>query len=164
MSYHIDLSIPIRENVFRLGSEAYFDLFVQARHALNEGSIELDEIDRAIIEETDIGRWAFYEDQEVPLDCPFMESNDDKPLNKPQRGGNKKYYVYVKNDKGNVVKVEFGQPGMDVRFDNEKARASFAARHQCSSKKDRTKPGYWSCNLPRYAKQLGLSGGGDFFW
>ena len=43
-------------------------------------------------------------------------------------------------------------------------KASFAARHNCSTQNDKTTPAYWSCRLPRYAKQLGLSGGGSFFW
>lgn len=86
-------------------------------------------------------------------------------LNSPKRGGNKKYYVYVKNDKGNVVKVEFGDTsGLQAKIDDPQARASFVARHDCDNKKDKTTPGYWSCRLPMYAKELGLEGGGDYFW
>ena len=44
------------------------------------------------------------------------------------------------------------------------ARKSFAARHKCAQQKDRTSAAYWACNLPRYAKSLGLSGGGNFYW
>lgn len=98
----------------------------------------------------------------VPEDS--LTEEEKKELGKPKRGGGKKFYVYVKNDKGNVIKVEFGDPGMSVNFDDMEARKSFAARHQCDQKKDRTKPGYWSCNLPRYASQLGLSNGGSFYW
>lgn len=112
--------------------------------------------------------FGLYEGKQVPLERPMMtvdEEDEKKPLNKPQRGGSKKFYVYVKNDKGNVVKVEFGDTsGLDVNFDDEEARKSFAARHDCANKKDKTKPGYWSCNLPKYASQLGLKGGGSFFW
>lgn len=85
-------------------------------------------------------------------------------LNKPKRGGPKKFYVYVKNDKGNVVKVTFGDPDLSVKFSDEGARKNFAARHNCAEKKDRTKAGYWSCNLPKYASDLGLSDGGNFYW
>ena len=53
--------------------------------------------------------------------------------------------MYVKNDKGNVVKVNFGDPDMRIRVSNPKARKSFRARHKCSTKKDRTTAGYWSC-------------------
>jgi len=49
-------------------------------------------------------------------------------------------------------------------LNNPEARKSFAARHNCADKKDKTKAGYWACNLPRYAKSLGLQGGGNFYW
>ena len=86
-------------------------------------------------------------------------------LNKPKRGGDKKFYVYVKNDKGNVIKIQFGDStGLSAKINDPAARKSFAARHDCANKKDKTKAGYWSCNLPRYASELGLKGGGSFFW
>jgi hypothetical protein len=90
--------------------------------------------------------------------------NEGVELNIPKRGGPRKYYVYVKNSEGNVIKVSFGQPGMDVKIDNPKAQEAFAARHNCKDKKDKTTPGYWSCNLPKYAKYLGLEGGGSYYW
>ena len=98
----------------------------------------------------------------VPEDS--LTEEEKVELNKPKRGGSKKFYVYVKNDKGNVIKVSFGDPNLSVKFDDEGARKSFVARHQCDQKKDKTKAGYWSCNLPRYASQLGLSNGGNFYW
>lgn len=92
-------------------------------------------------------------------------SKSDVELNKPKRGGPKKYYVYVKNDKGNVIKVNFGDSGdLKSKINDPEARKNFASRHDCANKKDKTKAGYWSCNLPRYADQLGLSGGGNFYW
>ena len=69
-------------------------------------------------------------------------------LNKPMKGDVKKSKVYVKNDKGNVVKVNFGDPNMKIRKSNPKARKSFRARHNCADKMkkaDKTSPGYWSC-------------------
>jgi hypothetical protein len=99
----------------------------------------------------------------VPEDS--LTEEEKVELNKPKRGGPKKFYVYVKNDKGNVVKVTFGDTtGLSVKFDDDEARKSFVARHDCANKKDKTKPGYWSCNLPKYASQLGLSNGGNFYW
>ena len=68
-------------------------------------------------------------------------------LNKPRRGDVKKYKVYVKNDKGNVVKVNFGDKNMEIKRDNPKARKSFRARHNCADKKDKTTAGYWSCKF-----------------
>ena len=70
-------------------------------------------------------------------------------LGKPMKGDVKKYKVYVTNKKGNVVKVNFGDPNMEIRRDNPKARKSFRARHGCGTKRasDRTKAAYWSCRL-----------------
>jgi len=161
--YHLEKGIPLHENVFRVGSEAYYAIFLEARSRMRFGSYIPEGIDKDILD-TDIGLYDMYEGNHIPLDCPMMYEEKDVELNSPTRGGNKKFYVYVKNDKGNVVKVSFGQPGMSVNIDDPDARASFAARHQCDQKKDKTKPGYWACRLPYYAKQLGLSGGGNFFW
>jgi hypothetical protein len=89
----------------------------------------------------------------------------DVPLNKPKRGGSKKFYVYTKNKKGNVVKVSFGgTTGLNVKIDEPGARSSFAARHQCDTKKDKTKPGYWACNIGRYWKSLGGSRNFSGYW
>ena len=90
----------------------------------------------------------------------------DVELNKPKRGGDAKFYVYVKDPKpGNIKKIQWGDTtGLSVKLKDPGARKSFAARHKCDQKKDKTKAGYWACNLPRYAKSLGLSGGGNFFW
>ena len=87
-------------------------------------------------------------------------------LNKPKRGGPKKFFVYVKNPKtGNVKKVNFGDSGnLSVKIKEPGARASFAARHKCSTKKDKTKPGYWSCNIGRYWKSLGGSKNFSGYW
>ena len=54
--------------------------------------------------------------------------------------------------------------GLSVKLKNPQARKSFAARHKCSQQKDKTSAAYWACNLPRYAKSLGMSGGGNFYW
>jgi hypothetical protein len=84
----------------------------------------------------------------------------DVELNKPTRtpNGPKKFKVYVKD--GDKIKlVRFGdskKSGLTIK-NNSPARAkSFRARHKCSEKKDKTTPGYWSCNVARYAKSLGL--------
>ena len=87
-------------------------------------------------------------------------------LNDPIRGGSKKFYVYVK-DGDKVKKVSFGADGgggkLAVKLKDPKARKAFADRHDCENKNDKTKAGYWSCRLPRYAKALGLSGGGTWW-
>jgi len=84
-------------------------------------------------------------------------------LGKPKRGGPKAYYVYVK-DGDKVKKVTFGSGGLRAKIKNKQARNAFAARHNCKDKKDRTKAGYWSCNLPRYAQALGLGANMNTFW
>jgi hypothetical protein len=68
-------------------------------------------------------------------------------LNKPIRSsdGPKKFHVYVKNDKGNVVKVNFGDPNMSIKKSSPARRKSFRARHKCDTAKDKTTARYWSC-------------------
>lgn len=68
-------------------------------------------------------------------------------LNKPFRtpDGPKKFSVYVKNDKGNVVKVNFGDPDMKIKKNIPERRKSFRARHKCDKQKDKTTAAYWSC-------------------
>tara|TARA_Y100000004_G_scaffold119958_1_gene134779 strand:- start:610 stop:1317 length:708 start_codon:yes stop_codon:yes gene_type:complete len=69
-------------------------------------------------------------------------------LNDPIRGGNKKFYVYVKNDKGNVIKVSFGDTtGLSIKRDDPERRKSFRARHNCDTAKDKTTARYWSCRM-----------------
>jgi hypothetical protein len=68
-------------------------------------------------------------------------------LGKPMHGDVKKFKVFVKNKKGKVVKVNFGDPNMEIKRDNPERRKSFRARHKCSQAKDRTTPKYWSCRM-----------------
>ena len=155
----------ITDNPFRLGSMMYFEVIKEARKRLAEGRFRLTEVDRHIIE-TDLGEFEIYEGNMVPLDCPMILEEEEKEpeLNKPKVGGSKKYYVYVK-DGDKIKKISWGDTtGLKVKLKNDKARKSFVARHQCDTKNDKTTAGYWACRLPHYAKQLGLSGGGDFFW
>ena len=64
-----------------------------------------------------------------------------------------------------TVQNTFGDTtGLRVKLNDKEAAKNFSARHNCPEQKDKTTAAYWSCNLPRYAKQLGLSGGGNFFW
>ena len=66
-------------------------------------------------------------------------------LNKPTKGDVKKSKVYVKNEKGNVVKVEFGDPNMEIKVDSPDRRRSFRARHNCENPGPKWKARYWSC-------------------
>ena len=249
LQYHLDNGLSLHENVYRYSSDAFIQLFAEAREAWRDGYIQLNEEDISLIETTDIGEYGEYNGMKVPLDLPMISPNynplfeigclidemfendeiideaasldemvdyelvkelvesiggsidmdkfrkavelqnesfdyngfdilkasvDYIPeaeyrgkkvqLNKPKRGGSKKFYVYVKSKKGNVKKVSFGDTGLSVKLKQRGARASFAARHKCAQKKDKTKAGYWSCNIGRYWKSLG--GGSNFsgYW
>jgi len=163
--YHVNNNIPLAENVYRIHSEEFYRLFREARELYNEGVLELSsDWDKQLLE-SDIGEFGIYEDQKVPLDIPIAEEEKKTPpLNKPKRGGPKKFYVFVK-DGDKIKKVTWGDTtGLSVKLKDPKARKSFAARHRCDQQKDKTKAAYWACNLPRYAKSLGMSGGGNFYW
>lgn len=170
LRYHLDRGIPISKNVFRTGSEKFFEVINEARRLWDLGLYE--NLDDEFLMESDIGEWDIFEGEEVPLDFPMVEAEyqgRDVELNKPKRGGSKKFYVYVKDpDSGNVRKVAFGAQGgggkLSVKFKDPERRKAFADRHDCKNKKDKTKAGYWSCRLPRYAKSLGLGNNMNTYW
>jgi len=322
LEYHLKHKLPISENIYRYSSDAFIELFAEARDLWKTGLLELPLPDVDLLENTDIGRWGMYEGQKVPLDLPMQYENfytpiledikiygklyesididnsysvdkvesssisvsfvftdkhgisrkveyfkggsvkilwhneeeqkwsidkipskyedekvintvgkilvkvilpkygsfsfkptnsaryrlfralihnnldvstyemdyddesmeievykkqelneaeykgKDVQLNKPKRGGPKKFYVYVKNPKtGNVKKVNFGDSGnLSVKINEPGARSNFAKRHRCSEKKDRTTPGYWSCNIGKYWKSLGGNKNFSGYW
>ena len=75
-------------------------------------------------------------------------------LNKPMKGDVKKSKVYVKNAKGNVVKVNFGDKKMRIKKSNPKRRKSFRARHNCDNPGPKTKARYWSCKFWEKGKSV----------
>jgi len=172
--YHVDNQLALTENTFRYGSESFLNLWAEARALYLREVIHVNEDDKQILEETDLGYFGLYENQKVPLDLLLLENEEleeaDKkknpPLGKPKRGGSKKFYVYVKNPKTKKIKkVSFGDTsGLSAKINNPKARKAFAARHDCKNKTDKTKASYWSCRLPRYAKLLGLKSSFSGFW
>lgn len=167
LKYHLDNKKPITENIFRPGSEAFFDVIKEARMLFEKGKINLTEIDKEIYESTEIGKFAKFKGELIPLDLPMeniQELNEaeykgkEVKLNYPMRGGTKKYHVYVKNPKtGKVKKIAFGDThgGLTAKVSNPKARKAFAARHKCSMKKDKTKAGYWACRVNKYGHLWG---------
>lgn len=165
--YHVDSGLPIYENIFRSGTAMHFKLIEVVKKMYDRGEYTPVDVTETEILETDIGQWDLYEGVHVPLDYPMIESKEPE-LESPKRGGKKKFYVYVKDPKTkNIIKVQWGDTtGLKMKIDDPEARKSFAARHQCHLKKDKTKPSYWACNTPRYGKQLGLSPSstGNFFW
>ena len=88
----------------------------------------------------------------------IAEAKEKKTLNKPFRlpsGSKKKFGVYVKNDKGNVVKVTFGDPNMEIKRDDPERRKSFRARHQCDTNPGpKYKARYWSCRQWEAGKKV----------
>jgi len=84
--------------------------------------------------------------------CKIIAEKDKNraPLNKPFRlpkGNKKKFGVYVKNDKGNVVLVKFGDPNMEIKRDDPERRKAFRSRHNCSNPGPKWKARYWSCKM-----------------
>jgi len=118
---------------------AYLEHYQQGEAIEEEEDASVDRIEalRAIVAEvlkTDFAK-AEYQGKEVTL-------------NKPRRtqGGNKKFEVFVM-DGDKVKRVTFGDPNMEIRRDDPKARANFRSRHSCDTKNDKTKAGYWSCRM-----------------
>jgi hypothetical protein len=108
----------------------------------------------------------------IYLDAPTLLSEEEMneanvcgkgaKLNKPVRtpGGPKKFKVCVKSPSGRIKTIRFGDSkasGLTIKNSSPARAKSFRARHKCSEKKDRTKAGYWACNIARYAKSVGLS-------
>jgi hypothetical protein len=175
LRYHVANKLPLTENTFRYGSESFLNLWAEARSLYLREIIHVNDDDKEILEETDLGNYGLYEGVKVPLDLLLLENEEleeaegkkkNPPIGKPKRGGSKKFYVYVKNPKTKKIKkISFGDTtGLSAKINNSKARQAFAARHDCKNKTDKTKASYWSCRLPRYAKLLGLKSSFSGFW
>ena len=168
LKYHIKNRKPVTESIFRPGSEAFFEVLKEARSEFNSIKYRLPEIDRELFESTEIGEFAMFKGKMVPLDLPmeYIEEITEEAeyhgrevkLNYPMRGGTKKYQVYVKNPTtGKVKKIAFGDVhgGLTAKVSDPGARKNFAARHKCSTKKDKTKAGYWACRINKYGHLFG---------
>ena len=117
------------------------DNYVNYLRDITPGEEKRDEYKQEVSEEPLLNEWgetieeAEYQGRKVKL-------------NNPVRGGSKKFYVYVRNEKGNVVKVSFGDAtGMDIKRDDPERRKSFRARHNCDNPGPKTKARYWSCKF-----------------
>ena len=163
----------ISDIVYRPWSAKFYEQVRRIKANINESDMYLDTFEREMLS-TDIGEFAVHEGMRVPLDIPIpaelfeAEYRGKKvELDSPKRGGKSKFYVYVRDPATkNVKKVPFGAKGMSVKIEDDEAQASFIARHNCKGpeKKDKTKPGYWSCRLPRYWKELGLKKTSKRWW
>lgn len=96
---------------------------------------------------------------DINLSQQILAEKRKKTLNKPFRtpSGPKKFSVYVKNEKGNVVKVNFGDPNMEIKRDDPNRRKNFRARHNCDNPGPKTKARYWSCRQWRGGKKVEAS-------
>jgi hypothetical protein len=175
MVYHVERNIPLMESVYRIESESWISLVNEARELWERNVVDLNEDDLFLIS-TDAGKYGIYEKNLELLDVPFWEGEFDYDweeydaleeaeyrgrnvkLNKPFRtpGGPRKFSVYTKNDSGNIVKVSFGQPGMRVNNADPKKARSFRKRMRCDQPGPRWKAKWWSCNVARYRKLLGI--------
>ena len=161
LEYHINENLTLTNNVFTVYSKRYFDLINEVRDLWMRDLIHLNEQDEQIVM-SDIGKIALYEGKIVYLDAPIEDEVEDLfeakykgrtvTLNKPMQGDVKKFKVFVKNEKGNVIKVNFGFGGtsakgkvMRIKKSNPERRKNFRARHNCDNPGPKTKARYWSC-------------------
>lgn len=180
LKHHVLNKKPLTENVYRIGSDSYFDLIREAREEFKKGNYTpLNEEEKEMLE-SDLGEWAMFEGERVPLDFPMYEETleerrkrrkkkkkkkkKDPPIGKPMKntGGGKKYKVFVRSPSGRIKKISYGDSkgGLKGNWNSAEARKSFASRHNCAEKKDRTKAGYWAC---RAHKDFGTNVPGRFW-
>ena len=146
LQYHIDNGMTLTENAFMFYSEGYFNLVNEVRELFNEGKIDLNEADTLMVE-SDLGIKVKVGKKYIYLDAPYISETEEDVLTESKTPrGHKKFAVYTKDKTGGIKKITFGDSILKL---NESRK--------CSQKTDRTTAGYWSCNLSRYSKQLGLS-------
>jgi len=167
LQYYLDNRLTLNENVFSVHSKSYLNLINEVRNLYRLGFIELNENDKWIVN-SDLGKTVLsegqynksitiYEDfygsvEKVDLLNEAEYQGRNVQLGKIMQGDVKKFKVYVKNDKGKVVKVNFGFGGksakgkrMVIKKNNPERRKSFRARHNCDNPGPRWKPRYWAC-------------------
>jgi hypothetical protein len=146
LQYHIDNGMTLTENAFMFYSEGYFDLINEVRNLWNEGQINLNNDDILMVE-SDLGKKVKIGKTYIYLDAPYVYETEENTLTESKTPREpKKFAVYTKSKTGGVKKVTFGNSNLILK-----------ESRRCSQKTDRTTAGYWSCNLNRYSKQLGLS-------
>lgn len=183
LKYHLDNKIALGESVFRYGSDKYVELYTEVKDLHEKGLITLNENDEILLE--DFTEQSIVIEGERILLNLIIEDNGEyiieegdkykgQKTNSPTRGagGGKAYKVFVpgcaaktKSNPRGIKKITFGSGGLKAKLNNKDAKKSYNARHGCSKGRhnDKCKAGYWSCRLPRYAKKLGLSGGGTWW-
>ena len=183
LQYHLDNKIALGEGLFRYGSDSYVRLYTEVKTLNDLNAIKLNENDEKLIEDF-TNQSVIIEGERILLNLiiendveHILEEGDKykgKKSNSPSRGagGGKAYKVFVpgcnaktKSNPRGIKKISFGSGGLKAKLSNKEAKKSYNARHGCSKGRhnDKCKAGYWSCRLPRYAKKLGLSGGGTWW-
>tara|TARA_R100001509_G_scaffold163099_1_gene136605 strand:+ start:235 stop:774 length:540 start_codon:yes stop_codon:yes gene_type:complete len=157
LKYHVENGHDLTDSVYRLGSDAYGDLFEEVKEYWDKGNIILKSKSGWMAKNLEVGKEAIYR----PKGKPVVKVK----LDTPERGGNKKFIVYHnsgKTDKqGNIIakKIEWGDPNLSIKNDDPGRSASFWKRHKCDSreKMDPLKAGFWACYGPSlFGKMLGL--------
>jgi len=159
LQYHLDNQIPLNENVYRYGSEEYFNIINEVRSLHKESNIDLSIMDEELVRQS-IGDKGVYEGKDVWLNFPMEEvrlyeakhNGREVSLNSPKKTGSQNY-VYVTGclkDKSKVKKITYGSAMKDKLKDPDRRKA-FAARHGCEglSLKDKCTKKYWSCRKPK---------------
>jgi len=165
IKYHIENRLSISESIFRIGSDAYLDMINEMRELWSNGKIRVSEDDQFILEKLYTGKKGVYKDsktgkvEKVNLDDPQLSPNNMDTL----------YYVYRPSPSGEKIdglpkaiilgfgeKTGSGQPDVRDKHQDPAKRSQFLARHNCKEKDDPYKSGWWSCNIHKWYKQLGL--------
>jgi len=158
LDYHINEGLSLTNSVHMVGSDRYHDFINFVREKYELGEIVVTNDDRFILEKLRTGTEALWKNRK-------SGKTERVILDSPKRGdkGGKKFYVFrptnKKDKESGLVFAKvlgFGDPESKVRNDDKEASKSFLARHKCSSKTDLDTPGWWSCNVHRFWKQLGL--------
>lgn len=158
LHYHIKNSMSLVDNVYRPGSKAFFALFCEARKLWRVGEYFTFSESESELLESDIGKFAMFNNDIVPLDFPMWDEGMNEAKYKgrevtlgakgAKRSGGRAY-VYVRDPKsGKVKKVSFGSGMPDAMGDSDthrKRRKSFGDRHGCADKNNKMAPGYWAC-------------------
>ena len=152
LKYHVTSKKSLLENVYKLGTDNFFQLLEECKELYLSGYIDLSDEEITFIYENEYGpiEETNYEVIDVLNEAEYQGRKVE--LGKIMQGDIKKFKVYVKNDKGKVVKVNFGFGGksakgkvMRIKKNNPERRKSFRARHNCDNPGPRWKARYWAC-------------------
>ena len=148
------IEIPLPRQLSETEADEYAE---RLANLMFESGYEDFDIEISTDEAEEADEITYEDDTEFYEDYGVMWFNEDDDLDeaeyqgrkvklgKPMAGDVKKFKVYVKNPKGNVVKVNFGQKGAKIKKSNPERRRSFRARHNCDNPGPRHKARYWSC-------------------